>query len=430
MSTTRRSFTKAGSAAVAYNFVQTSGVQKAMAANESLGFGFIGIGIRGMYLLEEFQKLSGVKPLIAADIYDGHHARAKEVTGGAIETTRDYTKVIGRKDVDVVVIATPDHWHKQMALEALAAGKHVYLEKPMCWSIEQCIEVAKAADASGKIMQIGSGAGTAALTQKARELIKSGAIGKVNQIRMDTRRNNAEGAWVYAIPPDASPQTIDWPRFLGPAPQRAFDPKVFFRWRCWWEYSGGVATDLFVHLLTMLHQALDVEAPKSVVSQGGIYRWNDGRTVPDLMESVFDYGGFLANISVNLGNSYGNQGVMIFGSEGTLQMNSRGSLIHHREPDYGDVQRYATNAWPKAMREAYFASKGAPQRPAPPAPKEVTMERGTSHQEMFLKSIRENKPSGEGPWHGAAAAGAAHLANLSYRQGRRMSWDWKTGKIS
>ncbi|MFN7934829.1 MAG: Gfo/Idh/MocA family oxidoreductase [Bryobacteraceae bacterium] len=430
MTPTRRTFTKAGSAAVVYNFVKGAALQKAVAANDSLGFGFIGTGIRGMYLLEEFYKLPGVKALVVADIYDGHHARAKEVTNGAIETTRDYRKVIERKDVDVVVIATPDHWHKQMALEALAAGKHVYLEKPMCWSIEQCIEVAKAADASGKIMQIGSGAGMAALTQKTRELIKSGAIGKVNQIRMDTRRNNAEGAWVYAIPPDASPQTIDWPRFLGPSPKKDFDPKIFFRWRCWWEYSGGVATDLFVHLLTMLHQAMDVPAPKSVVSQGGIYRWNDGRTVPDMMESVFDYDGFLANISVNLGNSFGNQGVMIYGSEGTLQMNSRGSLIHHLEPQQSDVQRYATNAWPKAMREAYFAQNGSPQRPASAKPKEIAMERGTSHQELFLECVRGNKQSGEGPWQGAAAAGAAHLANLSYRQGRRMSWDWKTGKIS
>lgn len=430
MSTTRRTFTKAGSAAVVYNFVQSATVQKAAAANDTLGFGFIGTGIRGMYLLEEFQKLSGVKPLMVADIYDGHHTRAKEVTNGAIETSRDYRRVIERKDVDVVVIATPDHWHKQMALEALSAGKHVYLEKPMCWSIEQCVEVAKAADSSRRVLQVGSGAGTAALTQKARELIKAGAIGKVNQIRMDTKRNNAEGAWVYAIPPDASPQTIDWPRFLGPAPKRDFDPKIFFRWRCWWEYSGGVATDLFVHLLTMLHQAMDVPAPKSVVSQGGIYRWNDGRTVPDLMESVFDYDGFLATISVNLGNSFGNQGVMIFGSEGTLQMNSRGSLIHHIEPQSPDIQRYATNAWPEAMRKAYFAEKGSPQRPQVPKPKEITMERGTSHQEQFLQCIRENKASGEGPWQGAAAAGAAHLANLSYRQGRRMSWDWKTGKIT
>src|SRR5690606_17055132 len=116
----------------------------------------------------------------------------------------------------------------------------------------------------------------------------SGAIGKVNMIRISNNRNSPEGAWVYPIPPDASPKTIDWARFLGPAPRRDFDPKVFFRWRCWWEYSGGIATDLFVHLLTMIHATMEVKAPRSVVSMGGLYKWKDGRTVPDVMNSIFE----------------------------------------------------------------------------------------------------------------------------------------------
>jgi Predicted dehydrogenases and related proteins len=143
-----------------------------------------------------------------------------------------------------VVIATPDHWHHRMTLDALDAGKHVYVEKPMTWSIEQGREVVAAVQKSGKLLMVGSGAKTSALTAKAREIVKSGVLGKVNMVRMLNHRNNPEGAWVYPIPPDASPRTVDWARFLGPAPKRAYDPKVFFRWRCWWEYSGGVATDL------------------------------------------------------------------------------------------------------------------------------------------------------------------------------------------
>ena len=121
----------------------------------------------------------------------------------------------------------------------------------------------------------------------SREIVKSGVLGKVNMVRMENNRNNPEGAWVYPVPPDATPQTIDWQRFLGPAPKRAYDPKVFFRWRCWWEYSGGVATDLFVHMLSQMHEFMDVTGPKSVVSNGGIYRFDDGRTVPDVMNSVY-----------------------------------------------------------------------------------------------------------------------------------------------
>src|SRR5262249_319742 len=147
------------------------------------------------------------------------------------------------------------------------------------WNIEQGLEVRKAVDSSKRILQVGSGAGSSPAALKARELIKAGALGKGNMIRLSNNRKTPEGAWVYPIPPDASQKRIDWARFIGPAPQRAFDPKVFFRWRCWWEYSGGVATDLFVHLLTFVHGVMDVKGPKSAVSLGGLYKWKDGRTV-------------------------------------------------------------------------------------------------------------------------------------------------------
>ena len=179
---------------------------KAAGPNDKIGMGFVGVGIRGSYLLENFQAVSGVRPVIAADLYDGHLEHAKEVTGGKIETTSDYHYVIGNKDVDAVVIATPDHWHRQMMLDALAAGKHVYVEKPISWSIEQGKELVAAAEKSGKVVMVGSGAKTSPLTAKAREIVKSGVLGKVNMVRMENNRNNPEGAWVYPVPPDASPQ--------------------------------------------------------------------------------------------------------------------------------------------------------------------------------------------------------------------------------
>lgn len=438
MEASRRRFLRnAGAAAAVWQVVEGGGVPaKAWDKNSTLGFGFIGIGIRGMYLLEEFRKMPGVKALIAADVYDGHLKRAEEITDGTIETTRDYRKVVDRKDVDVVVIATPDHWHRQMTLDALSAGKHVYLEKPMAWSIAQNLEIAKAADRSKLLLQVGSGTKTSPVTAKAREIVKSGVLGKVNMVRMANHRNTPEGAWVYAVPPDASPQTIDWERFLGPAPKRPFDANVFFRWRCWWEYSGGVATDLFVHMLTQLHEVMDVEAPLSVVSQGGIYRWKDGRTVPDVMNSIYEYSGeFIADLYVNLGNSSGVRGMTIMGSEGTLEVTMRG-LTLYEEPRTPDVQRYATASWPEAMRRAYFEShgftpEGRPKQPTPPpkAPQTFTIERGPSHMELFVRALREGLPSYEDAWEGHAAAGAAHLANLAFRKGRRMRWEWKSGNV-
>jgi len=436
MQNTRRSFLRnSGAAAIAYKIVDGGFQLKAAGPNDKIGMGFIGVGIRGSYLLENFSAAPGVHPAIAADLYDGHLEHAKEVTGGKIETTKDYHKVIAHKDVDAVVIATPDHWHRQMMLDALAAGKHVYVEKPISWSIEQGKELVEAAEKSGKTVMVGSGAKTSPLTMKAREIVKSGVLGKVNMVRMENNRNNPEGAWVYPVPPDASPKTVDWDRFIGPSPKRAYDPKIFFRWRCWWEYSGGVATDLFVHMLSGLHEMMDVTGPKSVVSNGGIYRWDDGRTVPDVMNSVYEYPqNFIADIYVNLGNSHGISGTVIMGSEGTLIQADRGAqrgkLVVYPEPQFPEAQRYAVNCWPKKMRDEYFASFAKTDRMNQPAAKEIAVERGPQHHEYFIMSLREGLPSKETAADGHYAAGAAHLANLAYRQGRRMQWDLKTNKVS
>ncbi len=424
---TRRDFMRgAGAAASA----------RAFGANDQIGLGFIGVGIRGTILLEGFKAIAGVRPVAAADVYDGRVVSAKELTDGAIAGTRDYTEVLQRKDVDAVVIATPDHWHHRMVLDALAAGKHVYIEKPMTWSIAQGQDIIAAVQRSGKLLMVGSGAKTSAATAKARELVKRGALGQVNMVRMANNRNSPEGAWVYPIPPGASEKTIDWKRFLGPAPQRAFDPRIVFRWRCWWEYSGGVATDLFVHLLSSLHEFMDVAAPRSVVSQGGIYRWKDGRTVPDVMNSIYEYGeGFLADMYVNLGNSRESHGTVIMGTEATLLM-ERAKLVLYREPTPSPIQRYGSIGWPKALRARYFEahgftaegrSKGAPR--APKQPEEIAVERGVPHHEYFIRSLRDGSPSKENAAEGHCAASAAHLANLAFLRGRRVEWDPKKGEV-
>ncbi len=434
----REFFQSAGAGAVVFKLAGRPPAMKAVGANDEIGLGFIGIGIRGDGLMRGFKAIPGVRPIIAADVYDGHLAHVKELLEGKIETTRDYKAVLERKDVDAVVIATPDHWHRHMTLEALAAGKHVYVEKPMTWSLQQGPEMIAAAKKSGKLVCVGSGAKSSTLTAKMKEIVKSGALGKVNMIRMANNRNTAEGAWVYPVPPDASPETIDWQRFLGPAPKKSFDPKVFFRWRCWWEYSGGVATDLFVHLLSTMHEFMDVKGPRSAASQGGIYRWDDGRTVPDIMETVYQYAeGFLADMYVNLGNSRSTLGTVVMGTEGTLVVEGFGKLTLYPEPVFQEAQRYAIACWPDALRKQYFESLGyTPEGrrkeplPAPKPKQEIPIQRGLQHHELFIKALREGGQSPETAEEGHYAAGAAHLANLSYRKGRRMKWDLATNKVS
>lgn len=437
MAISRRSFL---AAPIVYQVVDGGFKMKAASANDEVRLGFIGLGIRGTYLLESFTSVPGVRAVVGCDAYTGHLDRAKEITGGKIETTRDYRAVLDRKDIDAVVIATPDHWHHRMTLDALAADKHVFIEKPLTWSIPQGLDIIAAEKKSGKVLQVGSGAKTSTVTAKARELIQSGAIGKVNMVRMANNRNSAEGAWVYAIPPDASPETCDWQRFLGPAPKRAFDPKIFFRWRCWWEYSGGVTTDLFVHMLSQLHEVMNVTGPKSAVSLGGIYRWDDGRSVPDVMNSIYEYpNNFIADLYVNLGNARVPHGITIMGTERTLVLGggNRGpAMTLYPEPVAPDVQRYGTNGWPKKMQQQYFESKGytAEGRPREPLEQKkeqtVAVERGPQHHELFILSIRNGTPSKENATEGHFAAGAGHLANIAYRKGRRAVWDLKTSKVT
>lgn len=435
MASNRRNFLRTAGAAAVYQLVESGFSLRAAPPNSQIGLGFIGAGIRATQLMEEFKNIAGVRPVAVSDLYDGYLERAKQQLGD-VQTTKRYEAVLDNKEVDAVVIATPDHWHKKIVLDALAAGKHVYVEKPMTWSIGEGLEIIRAVERSGKLLQVGSQGKTSALTAKAREIVQSGRLGKVTMIRMANHRNNPEGAWVYPVPPDASPATIDWERFLGPAPRRPFDANVFFRWRCWWEYSGGVATDLFVHLLTWLHYVMDVKAPKAAVSQGGLYRWLDGRTVPDVMETIYEYDGFLADMYVHLACGAPTPNTRIFGTEGTLEVEEE-RLIVYEHPQRPDVQVYGTLAWPKRLREQYFDShgytaEGRPRTPLPAAkePQPIPVESGPSHYELFILALRENRPSPESAREGHYAAGAGHLANIAYRQRRRASWDPETGNVS
>lgn len=436
MAHSRRRFLSTAGAAAIYRLAPSGFSMKAASANDQIGMGFIGSGVRGSYLLQKFQAIPGVRPVIVADLYDGYLRRAKEDTNGQIAATKDYEEVLSNSAVDAVVIATPDHWHRKMILDALAAGKHVYIEKPMTWGIDEGLDIIKAVDRSGKRLMVGSQHRTSALTLKAREIVKSGVLGKVTMVRMANHRNTADGAWVWPIPPDASPETCDWQRFLGPAPKRPWTPEHFFRWRCWWEYSGGVATDLFVHLLTWMHFVMDVKAPKSAASQGGLYKWRDGRNVPDVMNTIYEYEeGFIADMYVHLAASYPTRNTIIIGDDGTLEVDSNKLVVFpftHRPP----VSSYGITGWPADMKARYYeehgyTAEGRPKTPFPAAkePEEIKVEERPSHYELFVLALREGKDTEENAREGHYAAGAGHLANIAYRKGRRVSWNADRGGV-
>lgn len=420
MATSRRSFLYTLSAAVP---------AAAQTSKDPVGLGFIGSGIRGKQLIDEFMAVPGAKGIAVADLYDGCLQRAKEQLGDGIQAGREYRAILDNKDVDAVVVATPDHWHEKIVLDALSAGKHVYVEKPMTWSIEEGPRIIAAAKAARKVLQVGSQAKTSALTAKARELIANGALGKVNMIRMANHRNSSEGAWQYPVPPDASETTIDWPTWLGKAANRPFDPKVVFQWRRFWDFSGGVAADLFVHQFTQMHEIMNVKAPVSAVSAGGTWKWKDGRTVPDVMNSMLEYPeGFLVDVYVNQANGMSPKGIYIYGDEGTLLVEySRLTLTP--EPPARKGQNYGSLNFPKKLRDEYLAPFAGETYPPEPVAKEMPIERGQSHNWFFIDSIVNNKPSRENATEGHYAASAAHLCNLAYRQKTRATWNPATGKV-
>src|SRR5664279_5006349 len=282
MTTTRRHFlaTAAGAGVLAAQNVSP---------NDRVRIALIGSGGQGSGDTRNALAVGGVELAAVADIYDGRLKRAREVWGDQVFTTRDYREVLARKDVDAVIVATPDHWHSAIAIDAMNAGKDVYCEKPMVQQLSQGAPMIEAQKRTGRIVQVGSQRVSSIVYGKAKEMLASGAIGELNMVEAWVDRNSAIGAWQYSIPPDASPSTIDWDRFLGRAPKLPFEPVRLFRWRNYRDYGTGVGGDLFVHLFSGIHFIPGAIGPSRVFATGGLRFWKDGRDVPDVMLGLYDY---------------------------------------------------------------------------------------------------------------------------------------------
>ena len=249
MFTTRRHFLSAAAAGLAAPLL----AQTRRSANDNIQVALIGAGGMGSEDARSSLKVGGVKLVAVSDIYQGRLVRAKENWGNDLFTTRDYREVLARPDIDAVLVGTPDHWHRQVSIDAMNAGKDVYCEKPMVQHVDDGKPVIEAAQKTGRIIQIGSQRVSSLVYQKARELIQAGSIGQLNMVEAWWDRNSAIGAWDYSIPPDATPENIDWDRFLGRAPKVPFAPVRLFRWRNYQDYGTGVAGELFVHLFSGMH---------------------------------------------------------------------------------------------------------------------------------------------------------------------------------
>jgi predicted dehydrogenase len=400
--------------------------------------GFIGVGIRGTLLLEAAAGIAGVEIKAAADCYKGHLERAQELIMPAPAVTGDYQEILSRADIDAVVIATPDHWHLKMTQDALAAGKHVYVEKPMTHTWEEGEAFIAAADKSGKLLQVGSQYTSMGCAQKAVELIRSGRLGQITLVEGKFHRNTATGAWYYPIPPDASPATVDWKRFLGSAPPHDFDLRRFFQWRLFWDYSGGLPTDLFVHLVTATHQLMGVQEPESVFSFGDIYNWKNYREVPDQMTSMVRYSeGFVLRLSSTASNGHPGPLLTLYGSEGTLEYTG-GSFKYFYEPRT-DAFGYSTHSWPKATTETFrqlmnlnegLSPLDGPAVADPVEYKSPNDEDSTrAHVRNWIEAIRTGGKPIEDARFGHHAALVGHMCNVSYKAGKPVRWNKQTRKV-
>jgi predicted dehydrogenase len=443
MNSSRRTFLHTSSAGLAAGMAPAA-QQKRVAANDRIRFATIGMGGMGSGDTRYALAQPGVELAGVCDIYDGRLARAKEIYGNNIFTTRDYREVLARKDVDVVIVATPDHWHALISIAAMEAGKDVYCEKPMVQKIEEGKQVMAAERRTGRMFQVGSQYVTSLVYQKAKQLIAAGAIGQLNMVEAWLDRNTAMGAWQYSLPPDASPANVDWDRFLGSAPKRPFEPVRLFRWRNYQDYGTGVAGDLFVHLLSGLHIATGSAGPDRVMASGGLRYWKDGRDVPDVMLAVLDYPAQQAHPEFNLvlrvnfksGLPQEEFGFRFIGSEGTMTTTMASLVLEKTSPEAEPGMSIST--FPKAVQERFlkeYRQKYPDMKPSadgmrPDTRQHFAPPRGydahKDHHRVFYEAVRSRKRPVEDAEFGFRAAGPALLCNTSYFEKRICRWDVKT----
>jgi predicted dehydrogenase len=454
----RRSFLKLAAAASAASTLATTalaadGVQelkptveppKPAGPNDRIRIGTVGMGIIGFIDTACALKVPGVELVAASDVYEGRRAHAKETFGDKIQTYVDYREILGRKDVDAVLICVPDHWHARMSIDAMKAGKAVYCEKPMVRGVEEGPGVIAVQKETNTVFQVGSQFASSILYDKVKDLIRTGAIGKLHAIEARYNRNSDTGAWQYSIPTDASTETIDWDRFLGDAPKRPFDPIRFFRWRNYWDYGTAVAGDLFIHLLTGIHHATGAIGPTRVDAMGGRRYWEDGREVYDIIMGLLDYpetdahGGFTLSLCTDFEDGGGPATSFRFvGTDGVIdvsfkELNLTRMGIEHSSPDqilngYNSVKTFS-NAQQKAFAEKLLAEHpSSSTKRAPKQTEKFVVPKGYDerfdHMVNFFTSIREHKPVYEDATFGFRAAAPALLCNESYRRKREIGWD-------
>lgn len=397
---------------------------------DTIRLALIGAGGMGLADANTAITVPGVKLVAVCDLYDGRLADARKIYGNDIFTTRDYKEILQRKDIDAVIVATPDHWHKDISIDAMNAGKAVYCEKPMVHDVSEGAAVVEAQNRNKVVFQVGSQGLSSLGNEKAKELLAAGAIGKLNYAEGFWARNSPEGAWQYRIPEDGNDKTVDWKRFLNKYPQMPFDAKRFFRWRCYKDYGTGVSGDLFVHLFSSLHFITNSKGPQKIMAMGGLRFWKDGREVPDVLMGMFDYAetpehpAFNLSLRVNFVDGTADSTYLrLVGNEGSMNVEwDRVTLTRNKAYAATDDPLLATKL--NKDNPLNYERK----KMLPPDTTVFNVEKGYKgahfdHFFNFFTAIREKKLSVEDALFGYRAAAPALLCNDSYFTNKPVLWD-------
>lgn len=396
------------------NYVFARG--RIIGANDRINVGFIGCGGRMNthidYFVKRAKERGDVQLVAVCDIYDKRKQLARERAGVDEKSVHhDFRELCARKDVDAVIIASPDHWHHGHTMAALRGGKDVYLEKPFTYTIEEARGIAEAVKSNQRVLQVGSQYTSFDHFQKAREAIEDGLIGKIVWATAGYGRNaNKDGGeWNYEIDREASEKNIDWKAFLGPAPRRAFDAERYFRWRKYWDYSGGIATDLFYHALAPIVMITGRQFPERVSSSGGIFIQKD-REVPDTFAMSVDYANFNVQLSCSVASGAAPL-VAINGTEGRVIIARNGEDFSHNSIEIIPDREYRKEFKSKTGEEKLNIECRPNVRGSHP------------HMENFLDAMRSRQEPNLGAELGYRVMAAIRMGVDAYRRQRTVRWD-------
>ena len=376
---------------------------RVFAASDRVRVGMIGVGGRGQELLKQLQAVPNAELIAIADVYRRRHDEVKQVAG-RVQTFDDHRRLLELKDIDAVIVATPLHLHARHFLDTLEAGKDLYCEKTMTWSVAEAEECLAAAKKSDRVVQVGLQHESSGALADARKWIGQGLVGKVTQVESWMSRNtpHGKGQWVRPVPSDCTTENVNWRAFLNDRPAREFDAYRFINWRLFWEFSGGNVTENMVHQLAWIMSALDLSLPTAASMSGGVFSEKDGREVPDTIAVTLEFPELVVTWQSTFNNNRYGLGEHFLGADGTIEhIGGASDMITGKSEE---VTRYYPE---KVNRPSGIKLSGET--------------RDQDHMANWIDCVRSRHVPNAPVEIGYRSAIAAHMANLAYRRQQRVT---------